>query len=406
MEDQDLISGLQEIVAAENTLASLKLRVLAEIDTRGLAKQLGSKTTGDWLGGTGITNPGTAKRMVRTAVGLQSLPTVSDAVRGGEISAEHAAAIVSAMAEIDRVVPDLDTSVRAAAIETLLTVARVHAPYLVAEKGRDLLLRFRPRETDVPSEDTTRNYLEISRTRTGRTRIVGDFDALNGDKLRTALSPLAKPAPAADGTPDDRTPSQRNADGLATMLDLFLASGAAPTEGGVKPHLVLTTKLRDLVAGKAEAPDPERFCESAPFRLEWGGAISQELALMLACDCTISRIVLDDREVPLQLGRTQRLVPASLRRALVVRDVGCVRCGAPAAWCQGHHVRHWSEGGPTDLGNLALLCGRCHREIHRGYWGLVIGEDGHPWIVPPTRIDRHRKPVPGFFRRTHREEAA
>ena len=108
LEDQDLISGLQEIVAAENTLASLKLRVLAEIDTRGLAKQLGSKTTGDWLGGTGTTNPGTAKRLVRTAVGLQSLPTVSDAVRGGEISAEHAAAIVSAMAEIDRVVPDLD----------------------------------------------------------------------------------------------------------------------------------------------------------------------------------------------------------------------------------------------------------------------------------------------------------
>ena len=177
---------------------------------------------------------------------------MSDAVRGGEISAEHAAAIVSAMAEIDRVVPELDESVRAAAIETLLTVARVHAPYLVADKGRDLLLRFRPRETDVPSEDATRNYLEISRTRTGRTRIVGDFDALNGDKLRTALSPLAKPAPAADGTPDDRTPSQRNADGLATMLDLFLASGAAPTEGGVKPHLVLTTKLRDLVAAKAE----------------------------------------------------------------------------------------------------------------------------------------------------------
>ena len=190
------------------------------------------------------------------------------------------------------------------------------------------------------------------------------------------------------------------------MLDLFLASGTAPTEGGVKPHLVLTTKLRDLVTDEAETPDPERFCESAPFRLEWGGAISQELALMLACDCTISKIVLDDREVPLQLGRTQRLVPASLRRALVVRDVGCVRCGAPAAWCQGHHVRHWSEGGPTDLGNLALLCGRCHREIHRGYWGLIIGEDGHPWIVPPKRIDRHRKPVPGYFRRTHHQEAA
>ncbi|HEY5858300.1 MAG TPA: DUF222 domain-containing protein, partial [Aldersonia sp.] len=380
-------------------------RVLAQIDTRGLAKQLGSKTTGDWFANTGTANPGTAKRMVHTAVGLETLPTVAQALRGGEISAEHAAAIVTAMAAIDRAAPELDETVRAAAIETLLAVAAVHAPYLVAEKGRDLARRFHPRETDVPSEDTTRNYLEISQTRTGRTRIVGDLDALNGDKLRTALSPLCKPAPAADGTPDERTPSERNGDGFATMLDLFLASGAAPTEGGVKPHLVLTAKARDLVACKDETPDPKRFCESAPFRLEWTGAISQELALMLACDCTISKILLDDKEVPLQLGRTQRLVPASLRRALVARDVGCVRCGAPAAWCQGHHLVHWSDGGPTDLDNTALLCGRCHREIHRGYWGLTIGEDGHPWIVPPKWTDKHRKPVPGFFRRTHQEAA-
>ena len=219
------------------------------------------------------------------------------------------------------------------------------------------------------------------------------------------MSPLSKPAPAADGTPDDRTPKERNGDGFATMLDLTLASGAIPTEGGVKPHVVLTAKARDLVAPKDETPDPKRFCESAPFRLEWGCAISQELALMLACDCTITKILLDDKEEPLQLGPTLRLVPPSLRRALVARDVGCVRCGAPAAWCQGHHVVHWSEGGPTDLNNTALLCGRCHREIHCGYGGLIIGDDGHPWIVPPKRIDEHRKPVPGFFRRTHQEAA-
>ena len=295
---------------------------------------------------------------------------------------------------------------RTAAIDTLLTVARVHAPYLVAEKGRDLLLRFHTRETDTPAEDTTRNHLELSQTRSGRTRLVGDLDALTGEKLRTALSPLAKPAPAADGTPDERTPAHRNADALATMLDLFLGSGTGPTEGGVKPHLVLTTKLRDLTTPKAESPDPARFCEPAPFRLEWGGGISQELALMLACDCTITAIVLDDHEVPLKLGRTQRLVPPSLRRALIVRDQGCVRCGAPAAWTHAHHIRAWSEGGATDLDNTALLCGRCHRELHRGYWDLVMGPDGHPWIVPPTRIDKHRKPVPGYFRRTQQQQAA
>jgi hypothetical protein len=406
LEDQELISGLQTILSAQNGLVSLTLRVLAEIDTRGLAKELGAKTTGDWLGSTGTTNPGTANRMVRTALGLAALPPVAQALRDGEISGEHVAAIVTAIAAIDRVAPELDVAVRDAAIQTLLDVAVVHAPHRVAEKGRDLLARFNPRETDTPAEDTTRNQLEISRTRSGRVRLVGDLDALTGDKLQTAISPLAKPAPAADGTPDERTPAQRNADGLATMLDLFLGSGQAPTEGGVKPHLVLTTKLRDLGTPETAAPDPTRFGECAPFRLEWGGGISQDLALMLACDCTITSIVLDEHEVPLKLGRTQRLVPASLRRALVARDVGCVRCGAPAAWSQAHHIRHWSQGGPTDLGNLALLCGRCHRELHRGYWELVVGEDGHPCIVPPKRLDEHRKPVPGYFRRTHHQEAA
>ena len=572
LQDQELVSGLQEIVVAENALSSLKLRVLAQIETRGLARQLGSKTTGDWLGGTGTINPGTAKRMVRTALGLEALPTVADAVRGGDISFEHAAAVVTAMAAIDAVAPDLDESVRAAAVETLLAVARVHAPYLVAEKGRDLVLRFRPCETDIPAEDVSRNSLELSRTRSGRIRLVGDLDAVTGEMLTVALSPLSKPAPAADGTPDERTPAQRRADALTRLLELYLAAGTGPTEGGVRPHIVLTVHARDLAAARAApqgpsrptaaptrppptprrrrptaspptsargrrvhhrdvrhhgargrrvhhqhrhmpatgtstsvrhrdlharsppvpgtsakpsptptprcppptrsttdapmkrhseadtaskrpkltaarraapmptlarrgdrptapmrtapsptetctgangaataqdaTPDPARFCEPAPFRLEWMGAISTELAQMLACDCTITSIVLDDHEVPLTLGRTQRLVPPSLRRAVVARDVGCVRCGAAAAWSQCHHIAPWSEGGPTDLTNIALVCGRCHRELHRGYWDLAVGQDGHVWIIPPKRIDKHRKPVPGFFRRAQQEEVA
>ena len=146
----------------------------------------------------------------------------------------------------------------------------MHAPHLVAEKGRDLLARFKPRETDTPAEDTTGNSLQISKTRSGRTRLVGDLDALTGDKFQAALSPLAKPAPAADGTPDERTPAQRNGDGLDTMLDLFLGSGQAPSEGGVKPHLVLTTNLRDLVAPKTEVPDPNGSASAR--RSAWNGA--------------------------------------------------------------------------------------------------------------------------------------
>jgi hypothetical protein len=31
---------------------------------------------------------------------------------------------------------------------------------------------------------------------------------------------------------------------------------------------------------------------------------------------------------------------------------------------EGHHIRHWAQGGPTVLSNLALLCRRHHRAVH------------------------------------------
>jgi hypothetical protein len=60
--------------------------------------------------------------------------------------------------------------------------------------------------------------------------------------------------------------------------------------------------------------------------------------------------------LPLDLGRTTRVVSPAQRNALAVRDGGCVfpGCRRPLAWCEGHHVRHWLDGGPTDLDNLGV----------------------------------------------------
>jgi hypothetical protein len=37
----------------------------------------------------------------------------------------------------------------------------------------------------------------------------------------------------------------------------------------------------------------------------------------------------------------------------------------PASWTDAHHIRHWADGGLTDLENGALLCGRHHTVVHR-----------------------------------------
>jgi hypothetical protein len=54
------------------------------------------------------------------------------------------------------------------------------------------------------------------------------------------------------------------------------------------------------------------------------------------------------------VGRSQRVVPPSTRRALNVRDKGCRRpgCDRPAPWTAAYHIVHWSHHGETNLANL------------------------------------------------------
>lgn len=76
---------------------------------------------------------------------------------------------------------------------------------------------------------------------------------------------------------------------------------------------------------------------------------------------------------PLWMGRIRRHATASQRLALIVRDRGCVLCNAPVRQCESHHTMPWEAPGrgPTDIDNLALLCQRCHRDLHQRNHTLV-----------------------------------
>ena len=88
---------------------------------------------------------------------------------------------------------------------------------------------------------------------------------------------------------------------------------------------------------------------------------------MLACDAAIGRILMRGKSEVLDVGRRTRLVTPAQRRALGVRDRGCVEpgCTAPGTWCDGHHIVHWTAHGPTDLANLELRCRRHHLLQHQ-----------------------------------------
>jgi hypothetical protein len=76
----------------------------------------------------------------------------------------------------------------------------------------------------------------------------------------------------------------------------------------------------------------------------------------------------------LHFGRGRRWFTSAQIRALWLRDRHCTfpGCRAPATWCEAHHVWHWLDGGPTDLTNGTLLCGRQHKIVHRDRLTAII----------------------------------
>jgi hypothetical protein len=103
---------------------------------------------------------------------------------------------------------------------------------------------------------------------------------------------------------------------------------------------------------------------------EFGAVLSAARTRWAACDPDVTRIVLGPDGRPMDVGRTERLVPPHIRRAVEVRDKTCVfaGCQAPKWWCEVHHLREWVlDGGKTSLDNSGLLCERHHTQVHHGF---------------------------------------
>ena len=79
---------------------------------------------------------------------------------------------------------------------------------------------------------------------------------------------------------------------------------------------------------------------------------------------------------PLDVGRKQRTVSTSLRRALYARDRGCTFPGCHRKrYLDGHHLEHWINGGETKPENMALLCTYHHTLLHQGAFSIVKEAD-------------------------------
>ena len=100
--------------------------------------------------------------------------------------------------------------------------------------------------------------------------------------------------------------------------------------------------------------------------LHLGPLLSEAERRYLMCDATCEVWFERDGQV-IGAGRATRLISRRLRRALEHRHRTCAvpGCGATRG-LHAHHIRHWEDGGPTELDNLVLVCPYHHRLHHRG----------------------------------------
>lgn len=123
-----------------------------------------------------------------------------------------------------------------------------------------------------------------------------------------------------------------------------------------------------------------------------GHLVSAGYARRLASVANAIPAVLGTESQPLDLGRTQRFFSRAQRRALALRDRGCINpgCTMAAHRCEANHIDPWYLGGKTNLSNGALLCPVCHASFHAGHFKIIL-VDSIPHVLQSKARDPEQR---------------
>ncbi|MCG7631649.1 HNH endonuclease [Gordonia McavH-238-E] len=389
---RETFDALNTLRLLRNTIDHQIVTHAVQLDELGVAQKAGG-TTKKVLIEIGYA-PAAALRAMRSVDALPTLPTLARNAADGRLSSEVTDAIIRGMAQIDKRSPTALSDEERAGYETvLLGQALSGATPTEVDKYARAIGNTIADTTDTgvsAADDSTLNTVNVHTTDDGRVDIRADLTQVVGEKFLSMIDERACPRPEPDGADDRRSAEQRRADAFELILDQAAIGATIDTVGSPRTQLMLT-----LPATGAD-----------PATLPWTGTVSRTTTRQVSCDGSLTEIILDAEGVPLQMGHTHRLYPPHLRKAVIVRDQCCVKCGAPPSHTQVHHIAHWADGGPTDLDNGCLLCQRCHTQVHHHGWDVVMGFDRHPWLVPPATIDPQRRPLPAYNRRTMRLDDA
>jgi 5-methylcytosine-specific restriction endonuclease McrA len=338
------------------------LDLIRAFDARG-GWNTGFRSCAAWLAWRVGLELGAARERVRVARALGTLPGLAEALARGELSYAKVRAL---------------TRVATPATEArLLAVGRAGTAAHVERIVRGWRRVDRKAEAREAARQHAGRALHVYQDEDGmmvlRGRLAPEVGALLLRALDAARETLYQRRRATGAIPattdpavESPTRTQQQADALALLAETVLHHELDPGAPGERYQVVVHVDAAVLA-------DPDQPGQSV---LEEGPHVSAETSRRLACDA--SRVVMrhDEDGHVVEIGARTRTIPLALRRALHHRDRSCRFPGCHVRAGQGHHVRHWAQGGPTTLSNLALLCRRHHRAVHEEGYQVARGPDG------------------------------
>ena len=360
---------------------------------------------------------GDAAKEVLEARDVNKHAAIREAAIDGTVSPRHATAIAKGLAKLPA---ELTAQQKALAEQAFLQRAASTTPRRLTELAGQVLAEVAPELVPAPGDEDAAILAQRRRARAKRNLSWGDdgdgstwfkgslphleaapFLALvqayvesdrRAERDRFTSTRATKPHPQVvrNQVRDDnhRTPGQRRADAL---VQIIADHRDGPTTCGDRPRIVVTIGEQDL-GERAEKAGV----------LATGAKITAGDLRRLCCDADLMPAVLGGSSEILDVGRTHRLVTSAIRKALTLRDGGCVfpNCTAVDARCEAHHLTPWWAGGATALHNMVLLCPHHHTLVEperypkddRDRWQIHIDPDTRaPVITAPGRTDGYLK---------------
>ncbi|CAN5648239.1 HNH endonuclease signature motif containing protein [soil metagenome] len=340
-----LFDELSELAGQRNAIDGRIVEIVAEIDHDGLAGNTGCRSVAAlvaWRLGMSSANAGTIATIAHR---LAEFPRCVAGMREGRFSLDQIGVIANKAADgSDEHYAQLAERASVTQLRTAIKLEPRPEPQQQPE----------PAAEPEPPRSITHTSDEYSST--WYITLPHDEAAMFDAALQSHQDRLvAEWKRIHTGGVSEHTPPFPNAvDGFMSLVH-----AGWDTDVAARPHGQRTTAVMHVDV------------ESRIAALHLGPLLSDDDRRYMLCDATCE-VWFERAGQVIGSGRETRTISRRLRRALEHRDHGtCVvpGCGATRG-LHAHHIKHWEDGGLTELANLVLLCPFHHRLHHRG--GITI----------------------------------